>query len=413
MNDALFTSSLSSALKAAKGMAVQDSHTTFGVAHLVLAMLIENTGLREILESMQKDVDYIQEWFETHREMYSSSLLKSENTEPDNDLMRVLDEAERSKIKLGSDKIDAVCVFTAIAREGVIYSRQQLDTLGIIEDEILSFYNASDPVHSYQGEEMGVIASTPYAYVLKNESIVAKGSNIIGREKVVRSILESLERAEHKGIAIIGEPGVGKTALIESFVANICSNNDDILRQMPLIGIDSAKLLASASSENEIANKISSLITKMDNLGNAVLVIDDFNILLDSNVAGKSDTLLNILGSQISNGCTTVMLVLTNDSYRKHLDKHTIAGKLDVVKLESLSGILLRNSLEIHKKRIENHYGLLLTDSSIETAIYLSKRYFKEISLPAGAIDLLDRTAASVRLANKNSASEVKKFKMN
>lgn len=183
MNDALFTSSLSSALKAAKGMAVQDSHTTFGVAHLVLAMLIENTGLREILESMQKDVDYIQEWFETHREMYSSSLLKSENTEPDNDLMRVLDEAERSKIKLGSDKIDAVCVFTAIAREGVIYSRQQLDTLGIIEDEILSFYNASDPVHSYQGEEMGVIASTPYAYVLKNESIVAKGSNIIGREK--------------------------------------------------------------------------------------------------------------------------------------------------------------------------------------------------------------------------------------
>lgn len=408
MNEAIYTNSLLTALKTAQSMAIQDNHATFGVAHLVLAMLMEGTGLRDILDSMQKDVGYIQEWFETHREMYSSSALKSDCTEPDADLKRVLDEAERSKIKLGTDRIDAVCVFTAVSREGVIYSRQQLETLGVMEDDILSFYNASESVQSYQGEEMSIIASFPYAYVLKNESTISKGKNIVGREKVVRSILESLERSEHKGIAISGESGVGKTSLIEAFVANICLNKDDMLRQMPLIGVDSAKLLASVSTANEIANKLGALLTKLEHLDNPVLIIDDFNILLDSGGnSDKSDIILNILGAQISNGSTTIIFVLTNDSYRKHIDKHSIEGKLDVVKLDSLSGTPLRNSLEVHKKRIEAHYELQLSDEAIDSAILLSRRYFKEISLPTGAIDLLDRTAAAVRLANKNAHSEL------
>jgi ATP-dependent Clp protease ATP-binding subunit ClpA len=87
-----------SALKIARGMALQDKHNTFGVSHLVMAMFAENTGLKEILSSMQKDVGYIMEWFDTHREMYRSSGTSTEEVEPDEELSKVLDESERSKI---------------------------------------------------------------------------------------------------------------------------------------------------------------------------------------------------------------------------------------------------------------------------------------------------------------------------
>ena len=163
MNDSNYSPSLVSALKIARGMALQDKHNTFGVSHLVMAMFAENTGLKEILSSMQKDVGYIMEWFDTHREMYRSSGTSTEEVEPDEELSKVLDESERSKIKLGADSIDSICVFTAILREGVVYSHQQIEMLDVSEDDILSHYNALTPLHSYQGEEMQITASVPYA----------------------------------------------------------------------------------------------------------------------------------------------------------------------------------------------------------------------------------------------------------
>lgn len=169
MNDSNYSPSLVSALKIARGMALQDKHNTFGVSHLVMAMFAENTGLKEILSSMQKDVGYIMEWFDTHREMYRSSGTSTEEVEPDEELSKVLDESERSKIKLGADSIDSICVFTAILREGVVYSHQQIEMLDVSEDDISSHYNALTPLHSYQGEEMQITASVPYADNLKSK----------------------------------------------------------------------------------------------------------------------------------------------------------------------------------------------------------------------------------------------------
>ena len=105
-----YSPSLVSAIKLAQSMARQEQQSTYGVPHLVLAMLTESTGLKEILQSMQKDVAYLMEWFDMRKEMYISSGNDSEEICADEDLSKVLDEAERSKIKLGSDYIDAICV---------------------------------------------------------------------------------------------------------------------------------------------------------------------------------------------------------------------------------------------------------------------------------------------------------------
>lgn len=402
-----YSPSLANAIKAAKGMALQERHSSYGVPHLALAMFLGGTGLKEILISMQKDVEYIIEWFDTHKEIYTSTCEMTDDVLPDDELRRVLEEAERSKIKLGTDSIDAICVFMAIAREGVVYSQQQLESLGIMEDEILSFYNASETLHSYQGEEMPVIASMPYAYVLKEDETIERGKNIIGREKTVRKILESLERSENRGILITGASGIGKSSIIDSFVQSICTNEDEMLRQIPVVGLDSAKLLASISNEGEIAGKISSLLHKLDQLERSVLVIDDFQVLLENGAQGKSNIILNILNAQINNGSTSVIITLTEDAYRKHIEKHPLENRLDVIRLDCLDDFTLRNALAIHKRRIENYYGLQFDDKIITEAITLSRRYFKEHSLPSAAIGLLDRTAAAVRLSNKNSSYEI------
>ena len=407
MNDSNYSPSLVSALKIARGMALQDKHNTFGVSHLVMAMFAENTGLKEILSSMQKDVGYIMEWFDTHREMYRSSGTSTEEVEPDEEVSKVLDESERSKIKLGADSIDSICVFTAILREGVVYSHQQIEMLDVSEDDILSHYNALTPLHSYQGEEMQITASVPYADNLKKQETINAGGFVVGREKEVRTILECLERSENKGILIVGESGIGKSSIINAFVKDICENEDEMLKQISIVGLNTAKLLASTSSETEIAQKVVNLMHKLNQLEQAVLVIDDLQVLLENSVSGKASTLINILSAQISEGAANLVLTLTNDSYRKNIEKHPIEGRLDIIKIEELDTATLENAIQLHKKRIENYYELRISDACIKDSIALSKRYFKERSLPSAAIDLLDRTAAAVRLCNKNARASV------
>lgn len=407
MNDSNYSPSLVSALKIARGMAFQDKHNTFGVSHLVMAMFAENTGLKEILSSMQKDVGYIMEWFDTHREMYRSSGTSTEEVEPDEEVSKVLDESERSKIKLGADSIDSICVFTAILREGVVYSHQQIEMLDVSEDDILSHYNALTPLHSYQGEEMQITASVPYADNLKKQETINAGGFVVGREKEVRTILECLERSENKGILIVGESGIGKSSIINAFVKDICENEDEMLKQISIVGLNTAKLLASTSSETEIAQKVVNLMHKLNQLEQAVLVIDDLQVLLENSVSGKASTLINILSAQISEGAANLVLTLTNDSYRKNIEKHPIEGRLDIIKIEELDTATLESAIQLHKKRIENYYELRISDACIKDSIALSKRYFKERSLPSAAIDLLDRTAAAVRLCNKNARASV------
>lgn len=407
MNDSNYSPSLVSALKIARGMALQDKHNTFGVSHLVMAMFAENTGLKEILSSMQKDVGYIMEWFDTHREMYRSSGTSTEEVEPDEEVSKVLDESERSKIKLGADSIDSICVFTAILREGVVYSHQQIEMLDVSEDDILSHYNALTPLHSYQGEEMQITASVPYADNLKKQETINADGFVVGREKEVRTILECLERSENKGILIVGESGIGKSSIINAFVKDICENEDEMLKQISIVGLNTAKLLASTSSETEIAQKVVNLMHKLNQLEQAVLVIDDLQVLLENSVSGKASTLINILSAQISEGAANLVLTLTNDSYRKNIEKHPIEGRLDIIKIEELDTATLESAIQLHKKRIENYYELRISDACIKDSIALSKRYFKERSLPYAAIDLLDRTAAAVRLCNKNARASV------
>ncbi|SHL25235.1 AAA family ATPase [Flavobacterium chilense] len=413
MNELDYSPSLLSAIKSAKSLAIQDGHSTYGVAHLAYALLFEPTGLVEVLKSLSKDIEYIKEWFDVRKEVYTSSQNNDNIVTSDTEVEHVFTESNFNKIRLGSDSIDAFCVFIAIIKPGLVYSDKQIDGLNLSDKELLKHFGLRNNQKSFSladpDDEQETI-DINYCDTLYKKDIVEEGSGIIGRNKEVRLILENIERYENHGILLIGESGVGKTSIIKNLIYSLHETDPNFFEETLVLSLNVSKLVANCSSENEISKKLIEIFEKLAKNVKSILFIDDIQVLLNSSNS-KSNAVINIINTQLTQGSINIIASIDADSYRKSIEGTTINGKFENIFIEELDYTLLIECLNIYKNKLEKHYKIAINEEVVQEAIHLSKRFYKEKKLPYGAIDLLDRTASSVIVSNANSLVEIVKIK--
>lgn len=413
MNELDYSPSLLSAIKSAKSLAIQDGHSTYGVAHLAYALLFEPTGLVEVLKSLSKDIEYIKEWFDVRKEVYTSSQTNDNIITSDTEVENVFTESNFNKIRLGADSIDAFCVFIAIIKPGLVYSDKQIDGLNLSDKELLKHFGLRNNQKSFSladnTDEQETI-DISYCDTLYKKNIIEEGSSIIGRNREVRLILENIERYENHGILLIGESGIGKTSIIKNLIHNLHETDPNFFEETLVLSLNVSKLVANCSNENEISKKLIEIFEKLSKNGKSILFIDDIQVLLNSS-SSKSNAVINIINTQLTQGDINIIASIDADSYRKSIEGTTINGKFENIFIEELDYSLLIECLNIYKNKLEKHYKIAINEEVIQEAIHLSKRFYKEKKLPYGAIDLLDRTASSVIVSNANSLVEIVKIK--
>jgi ATP-dependent Clp protease ATP-binding subunit ClpA len=413
MNELDYSPSLLSAIKSAKSLAIQDGHSTYGVAHLAYALLFEPTGLVEVLRTLSKDIEYIKEWFDVRKEVYTSTQKNDNIVTADTEVENVFSESNFNKIRLGSDSIDAFCVFIAIIKPGLIYSDKQIDGLNLSDKELLKHFGLRNSQKSFSLEEDSETQEAfeiNYCDLLYKKNIIEEGSSIIGRNKEVRLILENIERYENQGILLIGESGIGKTSIIKNLIYHLYQTDPNFFEETLVLSLNTSKLVANCSSENEISKKLIEIFEKITKNGKSILFIDDIQVLLNSSNS-KSNSVINIINTQLTEGSINIIASIDSDSYRKSIEGTAINGKLENIFIEELEHSLLVECLNIYKEKLEKHYKINIDSEVVQEAIHLSKRFYKEKKLPYGAIDLLDRTASSVIVSNANSLVEILKIK--
>jgi ATP-dependent Clp protease ATP-binding subunit ClpB len=406
MDIAYYSDDLKSAIQIAQALAKENSNETFSPAHLLKALMHKNFTLREYLKSISKDIYYIEEWAEVRIENYVKSSKVPEFPKADKEAIAILNEADNIKVKLSNDKIDLLSVFISICTPGVGFSYEQLKSFPVTPAEVLNAVVENDEMNEAIGKtdpNMPASAKKPtsllkYTIDKTEQARTGKLEKVVGRDKEIRMIAEILGRRSNSNVMIIGDPGVGKTAVINGFCQFIVRNKSfEWLNSMQVFELSFGNLLAGASYKGEVEDRLHNVFNEIKGCNNAVMVIEDIHELLDK--YGSAPGAINIIKQELSKGEITLITTTTVDNYTKIVEKDSgfkrffEIQKVEESNDEEVFAILTTVIPEYYEK----HHGFKVSPDVIRESIRLTRRYMKERSLPSAAIDLLDRTMSVVK----------------
>ena len=232
---------------------------------------------------------------------------------------------------------------------------------------------------------------------------------VIGRKKEMERVIQILCRRGKNNPCLIGEPGVGKTAIVEGLAQDIVSGNvPDILLGKRLVSLDMSGLVAKSKYRGEFDERIKKVISEVSNAKNVLLFIDELHTIIGAGGAEGSLDASNILKPALARGEVQVIGATTIEEYRKYVEKDAaLERRFQPVMVEEPG---VDETLEILtglKGLYEKHHGVIITDEGVKAAVHLSARYINDRFLPDTAIDLMDEAAASIRLKNLTSSEEL------
>jgi len=323
----------------AQSLAKEYSNETFSPGHLLKAALHKDIGLVPLLESLGKDYYFMEEWADVRIETYPKSSKVSEMPVADEQVMAVFDEADNIRLKLSMDTIEPVCLLASLSTPGVGFTYEQLKTFPITQKEIIEAMVEKSDIKTVLGGATesevgggaggGTKSNALLKYCIdKTEMARAGGLDpVIGRDREIRMVAEVLSRRSKPNVIIIGEPGVGKTAIVNGFVQEVTTNNmASNFKDARIFELDFGELIAGASYKGEVEDRLKKIIKEIKQFDRAILFIDEIHTLLDK--YGGASGAANLLKPELAKGELTIIGTTSLDNYAKHIESEDAFNRI-------------------------------------------------------------------------------------
>jgi ATP-dependent Clp protease ATP-binding subunit ClpB len=325
----------------------------------------------------------------------------------DNDAVRVLDQAEQAAAKSGDSYVTVERMLLALTLATTTAAGQALKKAGITSQSLVAAITelrGGRQAHSASAEET-YDALSKYARNLTEVAKSGKLDPVIGRDEEIRRTVQILARRTKNNPVLIGEPGVGKTAIAEGLALRIANGDvPDSLKDRKLMALDMGSLIAGAKYRGEFEERLKAVLDEVKGAeGDIILFIDEMHTLIGAGASEGSMDAGNLLKPALARGELHCIGATTLDEYRKHIEKDAaLARRFQPVFVGEPSVEDTISILRGIKEKYELHHGVRITDGALVSAATLSNRYITDRFLPDKAIDLIDE-AASLMLIELDS----------
>jgi ATP-dependent Clp protease ATP-binding subunit ClpB len=407
-----FTQKMQEALQAAQDVASQFNHQEIANEHFLSALLDQGDGIaRPLLEKVGVPMDGLRERLASELERRPKVHGAAVDLRLANELRSVLDGAEKEMSMLKDEFTSAEHYLLALTAANVPAAKL-LKESGVTRDKLMQALQQvrgsqrvtdQNPEGKYQTLEK-------YGRDLTELARRGKIDPVIGRDNEIRRIMQVLSRRTKNNPVLIGDPGVGKTAIVEGLARRIISGDvPDSLKQKRIIALDIGAMVAGAKFRGEFEDRLKAFLKEMtDAQGQIILFIDELHTIVGAGAAEGSVDASNLLKPQLARGELHTIGATTLDEYRKYIEKDAaLERRFQPVMVDEPSVEDTIAILRGLKERYEVHHGVRITDAAIVAAAVLSHRYISDRFLPDKAIDLVDEAASRLKIELDSMPTEI------
>ncbi len=421
-----FTQKANDALNIAISQASSMGHTYIGTEHLLLGLALEGSGVAAVvLKSSGLSSDDLTTLIRNSVGVGNVTSLSPDDFTPRS--KRVMQNAVMYSARIGHNFVGTEHLLMAILSEGDSYAVRFLEESGVSVQAVMSSLRASlgensrrsSPYSGESGREETEKASNKRAKTLekfgRDLTAAAKAGEIdpvIGRDEEITRVIQILSRRTKNNPVLVGEPGVGKTAVAEGLARKISEGDvPEILLDKRVVSLNLTSMIAGTKYRGDFEERIKSVIEELAEAKDIILFIDELHTIVGAGSAEGSADAANILKPSLAKGDFQVIGATTLQEYRKYIEKDSaLERRFQPVTVAEPTAEQSVSILMGLRDRYEAHHKVTITKEAIEAAVKLSERYIADRFLPDKAIDLIDEAASKVRLGAMIPPEEFKNF---